>query len=302
MNENSSSPEQWFTEAELPYSQPDIRIDTRYTERLYDEQSQGMFGQHVEVLDTPFYGPMLVLDGIIQVDKKFEFIYHEMMVTLPAIKHGNPKSVLVIGGGDGGAVKQALRIKGVERVVLVEIERMVIDVCREFIPSIADGSLDDDRVEVIIEDGMKFVKETDEKFDIVALDLTDPLPDGPAAGLYKEPFYNDVKSVLNPGGVVSAHCSSLVIQPEEAKAMIPRLQKVFGEVVLHTAVIPTYQLTSFGFLIARPEAVALSEEDIDNGFANISGESKYLSRAMFDASQVIPPYIAEQIGLNKKDA
>lgn len=294
----SNSPDQWFTEAQLPYSQPDLQISTRFTEVLYDEESSGMFGQHVQVFDTPFYGRMLTLDGIIQVAENDEFIYHEMMITLPAIKHGNPKSILIIGGGDGGAVKQALRISSVERVVLVEIEQMVIDVCKKFIPSIGDGSLDDERVEVVIADGMEYVKDSKEKFDIIALDLTDPLPEGPAAGLYKEPFYQNVKDTLNPGGIVSAHCSSLVIQPEEASEMIPRLKRVFGEVVLHTAVIPTYQLTSFGFLIARPDPVALDKEDIDSGFANITGSNKYLSREMYEASQVIPPYIADKIGLH----
>lgn len=296
----SNNPDQWFTEAQLPYSQPDIQISTRFTEVLYDEESSGLLGQHVQVFDTPFYGRMLTLDGIIQVAEKDEFIYHEMMVTLPAIKHGNPKSILIIGGGDGGAVKQALRINSVERVVLVEIERMVIDVCKKFIPSIGDGSLDDERVEIVIADGMEYVRDSKEKFDIIALDLTDPLPEGPAAGLYKEPFYQNVKDALNPGGIVSAHCSSLVIQPEEASEMIPRLKKVFGEVVLHTAVIPTYQLTSFGFLIARPDPVTLDKQNIDSGFGNLTGSNKYLSREMYEASQVIPPYIANKIGLGNE--
>lgn len=296
MQKNDSNDTQWFTEAVLPYTAEDIRVSIAYTEKLYD--LEGEFG-HVEVFDTPFHGRMLTLDGIVQVAENDEFIYHEMMIALPAIKHGNPKNVLIIGGGDGGAVKQALRIKSVERVVLVEIDKTVIDVCTEFIPNIADGALEDEKVEVVIADGMEYVRNATEKFDIVALDLTDPLPDGPAAGLYEEHFYNDVRSVLAPGGVVSAHCSSLVVQPEEAKVMIPRLKKVFGEVVLHTAVIPTYQLTTFGFLIARPEPAALTDSDIQAGFANISGESRYLSPDMFTASQVIPPYIAAKIGVAK---
>jgi len=292
-NTNSTlSQGQWFTEATLPYTEDQVRVSIAYTQKLYDQNTD--FGL-IEVYDTPFHGRMLTLDGIVQVAENDEFIYHEMMVTLPAIKHGNPKSVLIIGGGDGGAVKQALRIKSVERVVLVEIDRGVIDVCQQYIPSIAEGSLQDSKVEVVIADGMQYVKETKEKFDIVALDLTDPLPDGPAAGLYEEPFYKDVKAVLNVGGVMSSHCSSLTIQPEEAKVMLPRLKKVFGEVVLHTAVVPTYQLTSFGFIIARPEHIELKYSDIEAGFANISGESKYLTPATLAASQAIPPYILDKI-------
>ena len=184
----------------------------------------------------------------------------------------------------------------------MEIERLVIDVCEKYIPSIADGSLKDPRVEVMIADGLKYIADTDEKFDIIALDLTDPIDDGPAAKLYEEPFYNDVKNALNPGGVVSAHCSSLVIQPEEAKMLIPRLKRVFGEVVLHPAVVPTYQLTSFGFLIARPEPIVLSESNIKAGFDNIKGANKYLSPEMYAASSVIPPYLAKLINLKCEEA
>jgi spermidine synthase len=278
----------WFTEAGLPYSDTNVRVSTRVTDVVYDDRSD--FG-HIQIFDTPFYGRMLTLDGIIQVAEKDEFIYHEMMVTLPAIKHGNPKNILIIGGGDGGAVKQATRIKSAERIVMVEIDQSVVDMCQKYIPSIADGSLNDPRVEIVIADGKDYIKNTTEKFDIVAMDLTDPIPEGPAAELYEIPFYQEVKDILSKNGVVSTHCSSLVIQPEEAKTMIPRLRTVFEEVVLHSAVIPTYQLTSFGFLIARPYYVKQTADDINRGFSNITGDSRYLSRQVFDASSAIPPYM-----------
>jgi len=287
-----SNVQKWFTESVLPFSTEDVRIGIRYTEKLYEHQSD--FGL-VKVFDTPFHGRMLTLDGIIQVAEKDEFIYHEMLVALPAIKHGAPKSILIIGGGDGGAAKQALKIKGVERVVMVEIDRTVIDVCEQFIPSIAGGALKDPRVELIIADGMKYVEESEEKFDIIALDLTDPIPEGPAAGLYEEPFYKNVKARLNPGGVVSSHCSSLVIQPEEAQEMIPRLEGVFDEVALHTAVVPTYQLTSFGFLIARDSPRALDKEIIGESYNLLLQPPKYLSEDMYWASTCIPPYLADRV-------
>ncbi len=293
MGSNQPSNDQlWFTESVLPFSTEDVRIGIRYTDKLYERQSD--FGL-VEVFDTPFHGRMLTLDGIIQVAENDEFIYHEMMIALPAIKHGSPKSILIIGGGDGGAAKQALKIKGVERVVMVEIDRTVIDVCEEFIPSIAGGALTDPRVELIIADGMKYVEESEEKFDIIALDLTDPIEDGPAVGLYEEPFYKNVKARLNSGGVVSSHCSSLVIQPEEAQEMIPRLEGIFDEVALHTAVVPTYQLTSFGFLIARDSPRALDKEIISESYNILLQPPKYLSEDMYWASTCIPPYLADRI-------
>ena len=233
---------------------------------------------------------MLTLDGIIQVAEKDEFIYHEMMIILPAIKHGSPKKVLVIGGGDGGAVKQALRISSVEKVVMVEIDQSVIDTCNKYIPSISNGALEDPKVDIYIGNGKEYIESCNEKFDLIAMDLTDPIPNGPSADLYEKEFYEKVKRLLSEDGVLSTHCSSLIIQPDEAKTILPKLQSVFNEVVLHTAVVPTYQLTSFGFVIARPKLYPLSLEDINKGFINISGESKYLSREIFDASSAIPPY------------
>lgn len=284
----------WFTEAELPYSKQDIRLSSRYTEVLFDKKSP--FG-HVQIFDTPFYGRMLTLDGIIQVAEKDEFIYHEMMVTLPAIKHGEPKSILVVGGGDGGAVKQAVTLPGVERVVLVEIDTSVIDVCQTYMPSIADGSLQDSKVEVIIADGKKYIEETKEKFDLIVLDLTDPVPDGPAEALFTDTFYQSVKNCLKPGGIMSTHCGSLLFQPEEAGELKTRLEKVFKDVVLHYAIIPTYQLSYFGFLIASDEAHQTTTEEVATRIKAISRPLKYLTPAIFENSTVLPPYLEKRLGL-----
>lgn len=285
---NLDSSGQWFTEAELPYSDPTVRISTKIDGVVYDQKSP--FG-HIQIFDTQFYGRMLTLDGIIQVAEKDEFIYHEMMIILPAIKHGNPKKVLIIGGGDGGAVKQALRINSVEKVVMVEIDRSVIDMCGQYMPSIANGSLDDPKVEVIIQDGKEYIENRNEKFDLIAMDLTDPIPDGPSADLYEKEFYEKVKRLMSEDGVLSTHCSSLVIQPDEAKMILPKLQSVFDEVVLHTAVVPTYQLTSFGFVIARNVKTNKDPEFVAKSMGNISDKSKYLSKDMYFASAVIPPYM-----------
>ncbi|MFO0920419.1 MAG: polyamine aminopropyltransferase [Candidatus Saccharimonadales bacterium] len=285
---NLDSSGKWFTEAELPYADPTVRISTKIDGIVYDQKSP--FG-HIQIFDTQFYGRMLTLDGIIQVAEKDEFIYHEMMIILPAIKHGNPKKVLIIGGGDGGAVKQALRIKSVEKVVMVEIDQSVIDMCGQYIPSIANGSLDDPKVEVIIQDGKEYVENCNEKFDLIAMDLTDPIPDGPSANLYEKEFYEKVKELLSEDGALSTHCSSLVIQPDEAKMILPKLQSVFDEVALHTAVVPTYQLTSFGFVIARNVKTNKDPEFVTKSMGNISDKPKYLSKDMYFASAVIPPYM-----------
>lgn len=284
--------EGWFTEAELPYSQQDIRLSTRYTDILFDKKSP--FG-HVQIFDTPFYGRMLTLDGIIQVAEKDEFIYHEMMITLPAIKHGNPKSVLIVGGGDGGAVKQATRLPSVERIVMVEIDQSVIDMCQKYLPSIGGGTMSDSRVEVITADGKEYVENCQETFDIIALDLTDPVPDGPAEALFEEPFYQAVKKILNPGGYMTTHCGSLLFQPEEAKALRERLQRAFKDVSLTSAVVPTYQLTSFGFLLATDKPTSLDRTEVARRIKALPAGLQYLSTDIVMGADVLPPYLVNKL-------
>lgn len=283
----------WFTEAQLP-NQPeqDIRISTKVTEVLYSKPSP--FGD-VQIFDTPFYGRMLALDGIIQVAENDEFIYHEMMVTLPAIKHGNPESILIIGGGDGGAVKQATRIPSVKRIVLVEIDQSVVDMCQKYIPAISDGSLEDPRVEVVIADGKDYVNNSNEQFDVIALDLTDPIPEGPAAELFEENFYKSVKKILAPAGYMSTHCGSLLFQQDEAKMLIDRLKNVFDEVAVHSAVVPTYQLSSFGFLVVGNHTVELSAQELESRFSKMPKKLQYLTPETYLGSLAIPPYLQTKI-------
>src|SRR5919112_6103941 len=130
----------YFTEAELPYERVGIEISVLVTETLLDEKSE--YG-HIQVFDTAFFGKMLVIDRIIQTTVYDEFIYHEMMVILPSLRIGEPRSVVIIGGGDGGATKQALRVKSLRKIVMAEIDTTVIDVSKKFLPEISGDAFDD---------------------------------------------------------------------------------------------------------------------------------------------------------------
>ncbi len=292
MKPQDNSTDIWFTEAELPYSKQDIKISVYYTKLLYDEKSP--FG-HIQVFDTPFFGHMLALDGIIQVAEKDEFIYHEMMVALPALLHSHPKNILIIGGGDGGAAKQALRIKSVEKIVQVEIDENIVQVSEKFLPSVSEGALRNDKVELVIADGKEYIQNSKDKFDIVVLDLTDPLPGGPAEELFAEPFYQDVKRILSDDGIMTTHCGSLLFQPDEAKMLTNRLKRVFKEVTLHHAMIPTYQLSLFGFLVSSPTEHRIDKETITERLQSLQGKCKYLSPEIFFSSKVLPPYLEELV-------
>ena len=291
--------EAWFTEADLPFSPKDVKLSVRVSKIIYDAQSE--FG-HIQIMDTPFFGRILVIDGIINIADRTEFIYHEMMVYLPSIVHGSPKKVLIVGGGDGGAAKHALNIKTVERIVQVEVDKTVVDVCRKYMPSLAEGSLSDSRVELIIGDGMEYVAKSDNKFDVIVLDVSDPVPGGPAENLLSKKFYQDVKHCLNPGGVVLTHCGSLIFQAEKAHIIVDSLKESFKHVQMHVALIPEFELTEFGFLVCTDDPIQLNHDVVQTRFQQLVGSGwQYLSPDVYFSSKVLPPYIQQLTGIRNRD-
>ena len=158
------------------------------------EVSKVLFSEKTEfqdmvIFENPKFGRVLVLDGVIQTTEKDEFIYHEMMVHTPLLANGAAKRVLIIGGGDGGCLREALRHPGVEKVTMVEIDPTVVDLSREYLPMHSDGAFDDPRTDLVIADGLKYVAESAEKFDVIIVDSTDPI--GPGEVLFTDAFYRD---------------------------------------------------------------------------------------------------------------
>lgn len=293
---NNNTSVQWFTEAILPHSSAEVKISIAYTKKLYEEKNE--FG-HIEVFDTLYFGRLLTIDGIVQVSESDEFIYHEMMVGLPSLYHGSPKNILIIGGGDGGAVKMALQIPSVEKITLVEIDRSVMDVCTKYLPKVSSGGLDNPKVEVVIADGLEYVKNCNEKFDIISLDLTDPIPDSPAEALFGEEFYKDIAKLITSNGVVTTHCGSLMFQPKEAAIIAKKLKNVFSNVNIHIASIPTYQFSIFGFLIAS-NSKNFSVENAEANYSKLfNDERKYLSKGIVKASSILPPYLIQQLDIGQ---
>lgn len=210
-------------------------IAIKIKEVLFSEQSPF---QKVEILDSDSaLGKILTLDDLMMTTEGDEFFYHEMISHIPMCSHKNPKTVLVIGGGDGGTVREVLKHDTVEKVVLCEIDGMVIDVCKKYLPTIA-GKLDDPRVEVLVEDAIEFIKDKENEYDVVLIDSTDPM--GPGEGLFTEEFYTNVKKSLKKGGIVAAQSESPVVNKEEIKKMYNLLKKVFPITSTYTSPIPTY--------------------------------------------------------------
>jgi spermidine synthase len=215
--------------------------------------------QRVDIVETEGYGRMLFNDGNAMISERDEFIYHELIAHVPLFVRPGIRRVLVIGGGDGGTVREVLRHPSVESCHLVEIDRMVVDACREHIPQTA-SALDAPRAKVTIADGVRFVAETRERFDLVIVDSTDPI--GPGAPLFGEAFYRDVHRVLADGGIVVSQAESPYVEADAQRSLLRILHGIFDSVHVYNYANMTYPcgLWSFSFA-AKGEICPLADFD-----------------------------------------
>ena len=201
---------------------------------LYSKQSEF---QKVEIFKSRGLGNVLTLDGLMMTTVEDEFFYHEMISHIPLCSHKNPENVLVIGGGDGGTVREVLLHDTVKNVDLCEIDGLVIEASKKLLPTIA-GKLDDKRVNIYVEDAIEFIKNKKNCYDVVLIDSTDPM--GPGEGLFTEEFYNNVKESLKEGGIVTPQSESPFANQNEMRKMYILLHKVFKTVLPYCGPIPTY--------------------------------------------------------------
>jgi spermidine synthase len=194
--------------------------------------------QKMAIYETPHYGKIFRLDGFNMTSEKEEFVYHENLIHPALTAHMAPKKVLIIGGGDGGSSEEALKHPSVEQVTMVEIDGDVIEVAKTHFHAVHQGVFDNPKLRVLVDDGMKFVRETQEKFDLIALDLNDPM--GPAEALYSSEFFQQLRHTLAPGGALTLHIGSPVARPERVAQLAQRLNTVFRIVRPYTMYIPLY--------------------------------------------------------------
>ncbi|NPB07230.1 MAG: polyamine aminopropyltransferase [Aquificae bacterium] len=193
--------------------------------------------QEIQVIESPEFGRMLVLDGVVQLDEKYEFMYHEYLAHVPLHAHPNPENVLIIGGGDGGTLREVLKHETVKRAVLVEIDREVIEVSKKYLPTLSVG-FNDPRAIVVNEDGYKYVQDYEKEFDVIIVDSTDPV--GFAQVLTTEDFFRFVFRALKDDGMFVAQTESIHYHLEMVRTVQQRLRKVFPIVDLYTSVVPIY--------------------------------------------------------------
>lgn len=258
------------------------------TKQLFEVKTEH---QYLEIVETPFMGRVMLLDGVVQTTEKDEFIYHEMMVHVPLFAHPDPKRVLIIGGGDGGILREVLRHKNVEHVTQVEIDASVIEMCKEYFPRHSQGAFEDVRVNIVIADGKEFVAGCQDKFDVIISDSTDPI--GPGEVLFTSDFYQDEKTCLNDGGIMVAQNGVPFMQGDEISNTWQRLSKLYSDVSFYVMPVPTYV---GGFMTLawatdddslRRQTAAQIQPRIDaEGF-----DTRYYNADMHVASFALPNYI-----------
>jgi spermidine synthase len=203
--------------------------------------------QEILVFENPFFGKVLVLDGVVQLTERDEFIYHEMLAHIPLMAHPNPKKVLIIGGGDGGTLREVLKHKSVEEAVLVDIDKEVIETSKKFFPNLSK-SFDDPRAIVVNEDGVKYLQDYESEFDVIIVDSTDPV--GFAYALTTTEFFKTVFKALKEDGIYVGQSESIHYHLDIVRRFQNNLKEVFPIVDLYTAVIPTYAGYWWTFSIA----------------------------------------------------
>lgn len=276
--------ELWFTERHTPNVKFSIRVDRQ----LFTGQSEF---QRIDVFESKEFGRFLTLDGYMMLTEKDEFIYHEMMVHVPMAVHPAAKSVLVIGAGDGGVLRELTRYSSVERIDLVEIDELVVEVCKKYLPQTA-CRLGDERVHIYYQDGLKFIRQRENAYDLIIVDSTDPF--GPGEGLFTKEFYgNCFKALKEDGIMVNQHESPFY--DEDAAAMQrahKRIVESFPISKVYQAHIPTYPSGHWLFGFASKKYHPL--KDLDETRWNMRGiPCRYYTTTLHKGAFYIPAYVEE---------
>ncbi|KAI3516296.1 hypothetical protein L1887_15210 [Cichorium endivia] len=256
--------------------------------------------QNVMVFQSATYGKVLVLDGVIQLTERDECAYQEMITHLPLCSIPNPKKVLVVGGGDGGVLREVARHSSIEHIDICEIDKMVVDVSKEFFPDVAVG-YDDPRVKLHIGDGVAFLKAAPEgSYDAVIVDSSDPI--GPAQELFEKPFFESVAKALRPGGVVCTQAESIWLHMHIIEDIVANCRQVFkGSVNYAWTTVPTYPSGVIGFMLCSTEGPAVDFKnpvnpiDANDNQSKSVGPLKFYNKEIHSAAFCLPSFAKKVI-------
>jgi spermidine synthase len=296
MKDSDPDKHRWFSD----YISPDLTMLHSIKDRIYSGRTKF---QSVDIIDTGSFGVCLVLDGKIQSSEMDEFIYHEALVHPAMLTHPQPERVFIAGGGEGATLREVLAHKTVKKAVMVDIDEEVVSLCRRFLPSWHQNAFDDPRTELHFADARKYLEESNDKFDVIIIDLVDPLEQGPARLLYTQEFYQIVEQKLGPDGIMSVQA-----EPSEWKnldnftAIVSTLRSVFPIARPYQVHVPSF-LGLWGFVAASQslDPFELIPEEIDARItARVSKKLKSYDGLTHQSMFTIPKHIRQELAANKR--
>jgi spermidine synthase len=267
----------WYTEKQTD----NFGITIRMNKTLHEEQTAF---QKLEMVETPEFGNMLFLDGMVMTSQVDEFVYHEMVAHPALHTHPDPKQVLVVGGGDGGVIREVLKHKKVEKAVLVEIDGKVIEYSKKYLPEIA-GELDNPRVEVKVDDGFMHIIQAKNQYDVIMVDSTEPV--GPAAPLFERGFYQGIFEALKADGIFVAQTDNPWFKADLIRKVNKDVREIFPITRTYIANIPTYPSGLWTFTLGskKYDPIKVKEEDIQDL------PTKYYSPELHHAAFKLPKFV-----------
>jgi spermidine synthase len=278
--------ELWYTEQHTD----NVRFSIKVEKQIYSEQTEF---QRIDVLEAKEFGKFFTLDGLMMITEKDEFIYHDMIVHVPMATNPNIKKVLVIGAGDGGTIRELTRYSTIEEIDMVEIDERVVDVCKEYFP-ITACKLDDKRVKMFFEDGLRFVRGKENEYDLIIVDSTDPF--GPGEGLFTKEFYGNCYMALKEDGILVNQHESPYYE-YHAKAMKDAHKKIvnyFPINKVYQAHIPTYPSGHWLFGFASKKYDPIKDFDAE-AWNKLSMETKYYNTDLHVGCFALPNYVKDML-------
>ena len=257
--------------------------------------------QHLVIFQNPRMGRVMALDGVIQTTEADEFIYHEMLTHVPILAHGRAKRVLIIGGGDGGMLREVAKHATVEHITMVEIDGTVVEMCKEYLPNHSKGAFADSRLNLVIDDGMRFVANTQEKFDVIISDSTDPI--GPGEVLFSENFYQACHRCLNEGGILVTQNGTPFMQLSEVQTTAGRMNGLFADWHFYQAAVPTYigGAMTFAWGSTDSQHRKISLDTLRQRFAGSGIVTRYYNPEVHLGAFALPQYVLQAISKPSND-
>ncbi|GBQ17483.1 spermidine synthase [Komagataeibacter rhaeticus] len=281
---------EWISEGLYEGWRQELRVDRMLA------RTKSAF-QDIAVFENVDLGRVLMLDGVVQITERDEFVYQEMLTHVPLLEHGDAKRVLIIGAGDGGVLRRVLEHATVEKAVMVEIDGDVIDLSKKFLPAIAGDAWTSPRAEVIVGDGIEYVTNAaDGSFDVIIVDSTDPI--GVGEVLFTDSFYENCARILSARGIIVNQCGVPFMQADELRDTSVRRARFFDHVSAYVAAVPTYVGGFMTLGVAAKGCVPGRQAvDVIRARAEKAGikDTRYWTPEMHAAAFVLPPYIARNL-------